>query len=258
MLNLKTQSSKGLLLCARYSVAPNFFGYCGPDQNLNLVDHLKENVADKEVDIILSQFETLFSYLKLISKENDILDPFNPKVVEAYWVGNSLLNKVSNSDYVSLLSEKMTLTKKIGERTYNKIKMKVLDNKFYPHHSFHVFNIFKRTGNLVVNHTLETMDSCRIGWGRVEKYSNDKFQISNQSKIIVNTKPLKLIDKKLLLGKPVIKELKVDYKGKSFIKNLKSGDLVSFHWGFVCDVLSAQQVKNLEFYTQKAIDFYNQ
>ena len=37
----------------------------------------------------------------------------------------------------------------------------------------------------------------------------------------------------------------------------KVGDWVSYHWGFVCDKLSPSQVKNLEFYTNKAIEFYN-
>src|SRR3989338_7492357 len=105
--------SKGLLLCARYSSAPNFFGYCGPDENDNLIDHLKEKVADKEVEVILSQFNTLFSYLKLISTENKIKDPFNQKVVEAYWIGNSLLDNIANRDYVYLLQEKLDLAKKM-------------------------------------------------------------------------------------------------------------------------------------------------
>ena len=64
-------------------------------------------------------------------------------------------------------------------------------------------------------------------------------------------------DKQLQLGKPILKELNADYKGKSFLKDIKIGDWVSFHWGFVCDVLTAQQVENLEFYTQRSIDFFN-
>ena len=62
---------------------------------------------------------------------------------------------------------------------------------------------------------------------------------------------------KLHLGRKTLKSLRVDYRGKIFLKELNVGDWVSFHWGFVCDLLTAEQVKNLEFYTQKAIDFYN-
>ncbi len=244
--------TKGLLLCARYSSAPNFFGYCGPDENASLIDHLKQKVADKEIKVILSQFDTLYSYLKLISRENKIVDPFNQKVVEAYWIGNVLLDRISNRDYVYLLQEELDLEKKMEKIKFQKLKAKVFSTKIYPHHAFHVFNIFKRTGHVNSNHTLETMDQCRISFGKL------KAQNSKLKTVLVKTKQLTINNQQLVMGKVVDKELKIDYKGKSFIKNLKVGDWVSFHWGFVCDVLTERQVKNLEFYTQKAIDFYNQ
>ncbi|OGK08514.1 hypothetical protein A2767_05450 [Candidatus Roizmanbacteria bacterium RIFCSPHIGHO2_01_FULL_35_10] len=255
---------KGLLLCVKYSSAPNFFGYCGPEENASLIDHLKEKVADKEVKIILSQFETLYSYLKLISTENKIPDPFNEKVVEAYWIGNSLLDNISNKNYSYLLQEELNLEKKMGDIKFQKVKSKILSSKFYPHHAFHVFNIFKRTGIMVVNHTLETMDSCRIGFGQIinlgeYQISNIKNQ-KNRSKIkniLVKAKQLTINNYQLIMSRPDIKELKIDYKGKSFLPVLKVGDWVSFHWGFVCDVLTLIQVKNLDFYTKKAIEFFN-
>lgn len=237
---------QGLLLCARYSVAPNFFGYCGPDENPNLVDHLKEQIGDKEIASILAEFDTLYQYLTFIATENKIPDPFNKNVVEAYWLGNSLLHRASNIDYVSLLKEKLSLEDKTGMKKFHTIKRKILSNHFYPHHSFHVFNIFKRTGNDPSNHTLDTMDACRIGWGK----------IMNKD-AIVETRQLVFKNNTLQLGKPVHKKLQHDYKGKSFLKNLKAGDWVSFHWGFICDVLTREQIKNLEFYTREAINFFN-
>ena len=241
---------KGLLLCAKYSSAPNFFGYCGPEENASLIDHLKEKIADKEVKVILSQFDTLYSYLKLISVENKISDPFTEKVVEAYWLGNSLLDKISNKNYAYLLQEKLDLEKKMGDIKFQKVKSKVLSTKFYPHHAFHVFNIFKRTGYVNSNHTINTMDSCRIGWGKVK-------QIKKVKSVFVNSKQLTINNNQLFLSQPMSKKLKINYKGKTFLKDLNPGDWVSFHWGFVCDILTPVQVKNLEFYTDKAIEFYN-
>ena len=243
--------SKGLLLCARYSSAPNFFGYCGPEENASLIDHLKEKVADKEVGVILSQFDSLFSYLKLISTENKIADPFNQKVVEAYWIGNPLLDNISNKNYSYLLQEKLDLEKKMEVIKFQKIKAKVLSARFYPHHAFHVFNIFKRTGHVNSNHTLETMDQCRISFGKI------KILDSRNKTLTINAKTLELKKNKLSLSLPKLKQIKYDYNGKSFLNNLKIADWVSFHWGFVCDILTTQQIKNLEFYTQKAIEFYN-
>lgn len=244
------KQGQGLLLCARYSAAPNFFGYCGPDENPSLIEHLEGQVADKEIASILSEFETLYQYLIFIATENRIQDPFDKKVVEAYWIGNSLLHKASNFDYIALMKERSSLEYKTGMKKFQAIKRKVLGNHFYPHHSFHVFNIFRRTGHDPSNHTLETMDACKIGWGRIEsRIRNLEFRIK--------TKPLINVNNKLRLGDPIFKEIKADYKGRSFLEGLKVGDWVSFHWRFVCDVLTPQQVKNLEFYTKKSIDFFN-
>lgn len=238
-------NKQGLLLCARYSVAPNFYGYCGPDENKNLIDHLKENVADKEVRSVLFEFETLLLNLTLIAYENKIYDPFDHRVVEAYWIGNSLLHRIKNIDYAALLKEKFKLPKKIGEKNFLKMQYKLLSNQVLPHHSFHVLNIFKRTGHDPSFHTIETMDSCRIGWGKIIK------------NLFVKTQPLIIEKGKIKLGKPKIKQLKTTYKGKSFLQKSTVGDWVSFHWGFVCDKLTERQVKNLAYYTQKAIQFYN-
>jgi len=249
----KIDNHKGLLLCAKYSVAPNFFGYCGPDKNTNLVDHLTSDIGDREVKEILSEFESLHLNLNLIANQNKIKDPFDYRVVEAYWIGNRLLSNIKNKDYVGLLGEKFLLHKKIGDEAFGKMKHKFLSFKLLPHHSFHVFNIFKRTGHIVADHTIETMDNCRVGWGRIIKLS----MINNQLSISVKTKQLTISNQHLTMSKEVIKELKNDYKGKSFLKNLRVGDWISFHWGRVCDVLTQQQVKNLDFYTRRAIDFYN-
>lgn len=249
----------GVLMCAKYSIPPNFFGYCGPPKNSNLVDHLREQKADKEISLILSEFETLYLYLKLISIENKIADCFNKKVVEAYWLGNSLLKNTSNIDYANLLKEKFEIEKKIGRGKTEKINAKILSYRFYPHHSFHVFNIFKRTGHDPSFHTLKTMDECRIGWGKISQKSclRRQAKVKSQKFILVETKPLIIKGDKLDFGETILKEIKFDYKGKSFICNLKVGDWISFHWGFICDVLTENQVKNLEFYTQKSIDFFN-
>ena len=254
-------NKQGLLLCAKYSVAPNFFGYCGPDENSSLVDHLKEKVGDKEVQSILSEFETLYINLTLIAKENKIVDIFDKRVVEAYWVGNVLLKNVSSRDYAQLLDEKFNLEKKLGSKNLSKLSHKIQTHTIYPHHSFHVFNIFKRTGHDPSFHTLDTMDECRISFGQIKGQNSPLRQgYEGQAKLqneIVEVKPLIVTNNKLQFGRPIERSIKTEYKGKTFLKNLKVGDWVSFHWGHVCDILTQSQAKNLEFYTQKAIDFYN-
>jgi|SRR3989344_1692578 len=246
-------NKQGLLYCARYSVAPNFYGYCGPDKNASLIDYLKEDKADKEMAHIFSDFDTLIAYLKLISFENKIEDPFDKKVVEAYWIGNQLLHNISNLNYLYLLKEELNLVEKLDAKSFIKIKRKTMALPFLPHHSFHVFNIFRRTGNNPSFHTLKTMDECRIGFGII-RHSRES---GNPANFLVETKPLVIENGKLKFGKPIIKKITIDYKGKVFLKNLKIGDTISFHWGFVCEVLNNSQVKNLEYYTQRSIEYFN-
>lgn len=246
-------SKNGLLLCAKYAVAPNLFGYCGPDENKNIVDHLKENQQDKELTVLLKDFETLYPYLQLVARENQINNPFDERVVEAYWLGNRLLEKVKSGDYLAFLEEKLNLHKTISSNKLSKIKSKVLLARFLPNHTFHVFNIFKRSDRDISFQTLKTMDECRIGWGKVIQIYKSKIK-----NIVVKTKSLFTDENnRLNLGEPVLKVIKVDYRGKQFIRDLKTGDWVSFHWGMICDKLTLQQVRSLESYTQKAIDFYN-
>jgi len=252
-------NKQGLLLCAKYSVAPNYFGYCGPRENKSLIDHLKEEIADREIQSILSEFETLHLYLTLIAKENKINDTFDERVVEAYWLGNELLRNISSKDYSYLLDEKLHLGKKWKSESLNKLVYQINTAIVYPHHSFHVFNIFKRTGHDPSFHTITTMDECRIGWGKIKRIQDpSELKIKNRARYVyVEMKPLLLVNNTLCFGKKILKKINLTYCQTNFFSNLKENEWISFHWSYVCDKVTCTQVKNLEYYTQKAIDFYN-
>lgn len=242
----------GLLLCARYALSPNFFGYCGPAKSASLIDHLKENIADKEIEIILSQFETLYPYLQLIAYKNRLPSSFSKEVVEAYWLGNHLLKPLSTLEFQAFTQEKLFSEKKIPKNKFFFLKSKINRFAFLPHHSFHVFNIFKNASK-INDSILSVMDNCRISWGKIVDINNH----SKMKNLLVETRSLLIENNKLILSQPVIKEIKIDYQGKSFINDLKNDQWVSFHWGYFCDKLTKRQQKNLEYYTIKAIDFYN-
>ncbi len=246
-----------MLMCAKYAASPNFFGYCGPAKSSNIIDHLRSDIADQELKYIISEFETLYPYLQLIARINGIDDPFDSRVVEAYWIGNSLLNKIKKNEYLNFLQERLFLDKKLPRASFQKIKHKIALIPFLPHHSFHVFNIFRRTGHDPDFQTIETMDECRINYGKIQKSKSDKLKFKSLNKFIVKARRLMITKNKLYLSEPSIREINGDYKGKKFIRELKEGEWVSFHWGHICDVLTERQVNNLEFYTQKAINYYN-
>lgn len=247
--------SQGVLLCAKYAVSPNFFGYCGPRKSASVIDHLKEKIVDEELVEILSDFETLYPYLQLIARQNKISSPFDQRVVEAYWLGNSLLKPLTGVEYFAFSKERLNLDRKLSKPSFQKLLIKMSKQPFLPHHAFHVFNVFKRSGKDFGFQVLETMDNCRIGWGRVREVQGSRFRVQG---CFVETKPLIKTDAHLALSQqPILREVKVDYMGKSFVKDLKPGDWVSFHWGYLCEVLTKGQVRLLEFYTKKAIEFFN-
>lgn len=254
---------RGLITCTRYAFPPNSLKYCGPDKVLDLYGYFLEK-PDQGLVNIIKDFQVLYLYLKLIAFENNIADPFDRQVVEAYWLGNNLLDKISLKSFYYHLLDEQQLKKKVSPKDLKWLVGK-LPQGATPHHSFHVFNIFKRTGHQIIEHTLETMDACRIGWGKAIEVKNEKLKMKSYSlklKIKENleivTKPLVLRDGRLHLGKPILRKIKTEYKNRQVSQLPKIGDWVSFHWDFFCDILTPRQVVNLEKYTQISLDLTNQ
>jgi len=240
---------QGLLKCARYAFSPNKLKYCGPvDKNYQIFSHIVEQQADQGLGELLDDFQVMYPYLKLIADENNIQDPLDERVVEAYWIGNELLEKVKLKGFWDHLLEKQKLKSRFREKDLKWIVGKVpMGAKV--HHSFHVFNIWNRTGHEAKPHTIPTMDNCRISWGEVIGKSKDKIK--------VNTQKLEYIDGQLKLKSGVVKEISWRIGDKELINDIKKKDLVSFHWGWVCEKLNKFEVTNLEYYTNYHLKLAN-
>ena len=174
-MNFQNKQFDGALLAARYAFMPNKLRYCGGDSNSELFEYAAANQSDAGLQAMLEEFETMFPYLRLIAEANHIADPFNYKVVEAYWIGNELLENISMQNFYRYLVDEQKLKKKFKPAVLEKVFGKIPFGA-KPHHSWHVLSIPKRTGHYPVEHTLETMDQCRIGWGKIK---NVKNQITN-------------------------------------------------------------------------------
>lgn len=231
---MMTADPRGLLLCGKYARAPNLLHYCGPEKQHDLSSYVNESKTDEGLLEILQQFETVYPYLLLIASENSIADPFDPRVVDAYWLGNRLVSKVRISSFIKHLDDGLQLKKKLPNK-----KIPALSH-ILPTHTDHVLSIFMRTGHHAIAHTLQTMDSCRVSWGRVKNTVHGSW--------FIETQPLEYRDGKLQLGNMVIKTAT---NGSSIA--LRLGDWVSMHWGVVCDVLTTGQLLRLKQYTQRAI-----
>jgi hypothetical protein len=234
----------GIQMCSRYAFPPNRLHYCGPEKQLNLKSYIETSVIDKGLPEILVKFETLYPYLQMIAGANYIKDPFDIRVVEAYWIGNGLLTRVKPRLFHRHLVENLGLMHKLP----TKQKSLVADAAMgLPHHTFHVLALYIRSGNHNSIQTLETMDNCRIGWGKIVGLSNQ----NNNHEYLITRQSLGYENDKLILKSAETEMV------KSLNLNYKIGDTVSDHWGYITGKLNSRQVLNLKKYTQDAIDWVN-
>lgn len=140
--------NQGLKIAIKYSIVPCQLGYCGPTDEPEkkiLLEFLRgEKIDEQKIRQILQQFAGTNLYYNFIARSNGITDPFDKKVVEAYWTGNELLDKLNGAG----------------------------------HHSFHVYKIGSITGRIQFTDNLR--DLCRIGWGCVKKIKAEKIIIEHQ------------------------------------------------------------------------------
>jgi len=235
----------GTILFAKYAFMPNRLSYCGGDDNKALLDYCVANHTDPGLVFLLQRFEGAYPYLKLIARANHIPDPFDERVVEAYWIGNELLEGVDLAQFYHSLRERFA--KQLDPKTMGYLLGKAPQGA-RAHHSFHVFDVRSRTGEL--DHSLDTMESCRIGWGRVKEVEATHFVVEHQ--------PLTLEGGQLKLGSLMDKRVLRQIDGTGFTPHCQVGDYISFHWDWACDVLTPRQVKNLEKYTQYHLSLANQ
>jgi hypothetical protein len=239
----------GLLLFGRYAYPPNRLGYCGPGDHQALFGYLTEDRADQGLVLLAQKFEGAYPYLRLIARVNDIADPFDPRVVEAYWIGNSFLERVGAAPFFESL--KSRFQRRIKPRDFSWMTS-ILPSGAKPHHNFHVFDIYRRAGLLRDERApvaLERMDQCRISWGRV--------LFADGAEVAVERSPLVLRDGKIGLGAPVTVRLLRQIDGRGYLDDFVPGETVSIHWNWACDRLDASAQARLMHATRRAVAHTN-
>jgi len=239
---------EGLMRCGRYSFGPNRLHYCGPDANRELHDLIESGESDIGLSVLLKQFKTLYPYLKYIAGINNIRDPFDTRVVEAYWLGNELLEKVEQRTLFNFLVDDLRIKNKLKRKEFNWLEEKIKKGAV-PHHSFHVFNIWIQEGHGDHLENLNRMDECRISSGIVTEVKGPE--------IIVSTEPLIYMNGKFALGPVISKTLIRQLESEYDIEQIKPGQIVSIHWSVPCEVITPVQAVTLRKYTLKNIAFAN-
>lgn len=231
------RSIAGTTRFVRYAFMPNRLRYCGGDDNSTILEYATAGVREPPLVGMLRKFTGALPYLALIARGNGIADPFDERVVEAYWLGNELLERVEARDLYDSLRERYRaqLSPRVMESVAGKAPAGAR-----PHHSFHVFDVWRhadRTGGDV----LAMLDSCRISWGLVRAVE--------AGELLVERRHLELRDGALGLGEPRTDRVTRLVQGQGFAGGAAPGDTVSIHWDWVCEPIDDRQRAALERYT---------
>jgi hypothetical protein len=241
----------GILFHAKHAFMPNLLGYCGPDERGRIQQGLEEGKSGEDLVQTLQKFEAAYPFLKLIAKSTG-RDVFDYAVPEAYWIGNGLLGKVSGSEFYAFSHHDLK-----GRDTKEvKAVFMELNGAAPPHHSFYVMSTYATSavpdGPNLTNESRkkvgELVDNCRISWGRVKGVEKETLQ--------VEFRPIVVEDGRLQLAPPKIKRVRYNPEVRPF-SSVRTGDVVSLHWNYACDILTSRQARNIAKYTSADVALVN-
>ena len=232
----------GYELCVRFSAIPNALRYCGPDEAIEpFSDLLTGSKAPDEAHLasLLERFEGLYPYLEVIA-ERCGLEPFDERVVEAYWIGNDLLDRMTRADYVSIIER---LSDRGLPKSFASSLIDDLPTDLVPHHNAHVCYVGPGRTAHTVRATIENMDRCRIALARVVSIVDEKHLIAEQ-------RSLRIENDRFVLSDPEPRTIVYDTR----LIEPKAGDPIATHWGTATLILSDAQHENLIAYDEKVRD----
>ncbi len=234
----------GLALGARFSIATNRLAYCGPaDAEPHLYEAIVRGRGSPHAQAALARFEALMPYLEAIAEANG-RDPFDREVVEAYWIGNELLEAVDRARFRALLGAltRRGLPPSIARR---------LDEHLPPHPvAHHVFHVAFVGVGAVTGHvptTLVNMEACRPAWAEVAGVRNGTLELDGPSLAVERSR--------LTLRDGTRRALAYDPR---VLGRVRAGDQVAVHWSWPALVLDAPTRRALEAWTARSLDAANE
>jgi hypothetical protein len=239
---------EGPLLFARFAYPPNALGYCGPDASGELLEYADALTVGGRLRDLARRFEGAWPYLELIAGANGMSDPLDRRVVQAYWIGNPLLDTVPTAAVGASLE---TRFRPVVARGWSRLSA-VVQQAPRPHHNFHVFCVYPWVGLLRTGATddaLHVLDQCRVRWGRIEAVDGRTA--------VVRSRPLTWNGRALALGEHRVETVVVATDGHSLARDLTPGDLVACHWDWACHRLTRAQAVALRAETARQLDLVN-
>jgi uncharacterized protein DUF6390 len=238
----------GAVAFASYAYPPNALGYCGPGDPAGLLGTAVEGHDLGALRAQAERFEGAWPYLQLIAGANGIDDPLDRRVVDAYWIGNSLLEGVTTPMLLAHLDERF---QRRAGRSFTSVAEAVVTGGA-AHHSFHVFAVYPWLGLLRAGREgapMTVLDQCRVRWGTVLSVEGDLALVKSQG--------LTLRGHALVEGSPRVEQVRRSVDGMGFGPGLAPGDHVALHWDWICRRLSAPALERLIFWTRRSLHAVN-
>ncbi|MGH8905312.1 MAG: DUF6390 family protein [Egibacteraceae bacterium] len=236
----------GATLFARYAYPPNALGYCGPTDDGALLQR-GAGAPGEDLTAMARAFDGAWPYLEFIAHRTG-RGPLDHAVVEAYWLGTSLLDQIDLSEHGPELLDR--LRRRAGPVA--RIPGVVAPDARCDH-NFHCFEIYPWMGLLAAgrggDRPREVLDRCRIRWGEVLAVDGDRVEIRCQ--------PLAWDGNALSLGDAVVETAIRGRGGLCLVDGLAPGDRVALHWEWVCDRLDPHRLDHLRRSTIRQLSTVN-
>ena len=214
----------GPLRFVRFASPPNRLGHCGPVASEGVGQYLHAPI-DGGFAELAAQFEGAYPYLQVLAGAAHCDDPLDADVVEAYWIGNDLLDRVSLLDFGNSIDARF---RRRAGSAWSRIDASVPAG--VAHHSYHVLHVTPWAGLMrsgVVDEPLRIVDQCCVSWAHVVDAGNGTP--------LVRRRPLVWTGSRLRFGEPVVEQV-------SSPIDVRVGDWVALHWGTVCERLRPDQL----------------
>ncbi len=163
---------------ARYAHPPNVLGYCGPSDPNELITATSSERGSQGFAAVARRFAGVWPYLELIAVSNGISDPLEDRVVEAYWIGSTLLEGVPVSSLLDCVRANPDgrMPSRLGR---SDLEGAVLAGGI-ANHNFHVFAVYPwlalaRSGRL--DPAMSVLERCCIRSGRVTRVDAGNVEV---------------------------------------------------------------------------------
>ncbi len=233
----------GVRLAARFSIATNRLRFCGPAEAApDLYRAITEGTGLTEAAGHLARFEALYPYLEAIGARHG-LSPFSRDVVEAYWIGNRLLDPFGPAEFRAILD---ALARRGLPPVIARELAAALPPRPIPHHAFHVafVGVGAVTGH--VETTLANMESCRPAPATVTEVGDRT--------LTADVVPWELGPQGLRDG-PMRSQV-VSYD-TGCLPSILPGDSIATHWGWAAAPLLSDARRALETYSRRSVEQAN-